>query len=66
MSSVSVAAAMTGAQSASVQMTLAAKMMKMNADAQGAIAQVLATAQQNLQQLAGTAAGVGQNVDISV
>ena len=57
---------MSGAQSASAQMALAAKMMKMNADAQGAIAQVLDAAQQNLLQLANTAAGVGQNVDISV
>jgi hypothetical protein len=57
---------MAGAQGASVQMALAAKMLKMNADAHGAIAQVLDAAQQNLQQLASAAAGLGRNVDISV
>jgi len=49
-----------------VQMALAAKMLKMNADSQGAIAQVLDAAAQNLNRLANVAAGVGQNVDISV
>jgi hypothetical protein len=66
MNPTSLAAAMTGAQSAGVQMALAAKMLKMNADAQGAIARVLDAAQQNMQQFANSAAGVGQNVDISV
>lgn len=62
----SLVSAMAGAQMGSVQMALAAKMLKMNADSQGAIAQVLDAAQQNLSQLANVAAGVGQNLDISV
>lgn len=49
-----------------VQMAMAAKMIKMNADAAGAITQVLDAAQQNINRLANVAAGVGQNLDISV
>ena len=66
MSSVSVAAAMSGASAASTQMALAAKMMRMNADAEASVAKLIDAAQQNLQQLAGAAAGLGQNLDISV
>ncbi|MGN6571684.1 MAG: hypothetical protein ACTHLO_09740 [Pseudolabrys sp.] len=66
MSSVSVAAAMAGASAASTQMALAAKMMRMNADAEASVAKLLDSAQQNMQQLTNTAAGQGQNLDISV
>jgi len=62
----SLVSAMAGAQMSGVQMALAAKMLKMNADSQGAIAQVLDAAAQNLNRLANVAAGVGQNLDISV
>ena len=62
----SLVAAMVGAQMSNVQMTMAAKMLRMNADAAGAIVQVLEAAQQNLNNLANVAAGVGQNVNISV
>jgi hypothetical protein len=61
----SVAQAMVGAQQADTQMSLAAKMLKMKADAAGAVADLLDKAQQNLQSLANVAAGVGQNVNIS-
>jgi hypothetical protein len=61
----SLASAMTGAQMGGVQMALAAEMLRMNADAAGAIVQVLQAAQQNLNSLANVAAGVGQNVNIS-
>jgi hypothetical protein len=60
-----VAQAMVGAQQADTQMSLAAKMLKMNADAAGAVANMLDAAQQNLQSLANVAAGVGQNVNIT-
>jgi hypothetical protein len=60
-----VAAAMVGAQAADAQMTMAAKMLRMNADAAGAVADMLDAAQQNLQSLANVAAGVGQNINIS-
>jgi hypothetical protein len=62
----SIAAALAGAQLSNVQMAIAAKMLRMNAEAQGAIVQVLEAAHQNLASLANVADGVGQNLNISV
>lgn len=56
---------MVGAQAADTQMSLAAIMLRMNADSAGSVAKLLDSAQQNLQSLANVAAGVGQNVNIS-
>jgi hypothetical protein len=61
----SIAAAMAGAQMSSVQMAIAAKMLRMNADAASAIVQVLDAAQKNIANLANVAAGVGQNLNIT-
>jgi hypothetical protein len=58
------AASFAGASTAKLQMAAAAKMMKMNADAQGAVVQVLEAAQENMKAL--VAAGIGGNLDISV
>jgi hypothetical protein len=58
------ATAFAGAQTAQLQMAVAAKMMKMNAEAQGAVVQVLEAAQENMKAL--VAAGMGGNLDISV
>lgn len=62
----SLAATMAGAQAGRTQMAMAAKMMKMNADSAASIIQVIEAAQQNLDTLANAAAGLGQNLDISV
>jgi hypothetical protein len=62
----SLAAAMVGAQVGRTQAAMAAKMMKMNADNAASIIQVIEAAQQNLDKLANAAAGLGQNLDISV
>ena len=62
----SLAAAMVGAQVGRLQLAAAAKMMKMNADSAASIVQVIEAAQKNLGQLADAAAGLGQNLDISV
>jgi len=62
----SLAAAMVGAQVGRLQLAAATKMMKMNADNAASIVQVIEAAQQNLTQLANAAAGLGQNLDISV
>ena len=62
----SLVSAMAGAQMGSVQMALAARMLKMNADAASSVAQLLDSAAQNLNRLANVAAGVGPNVDIAV
>jgi hypothetical protein len=66
MSSTSVAAAMAGAQVGGERLALATKLVRMNADAQDAIAQVIDAAAQNAQRLSAAAAGVGHKVDISV
>jgi hypothetical protein len=62
----SLAAAMAGAQMSAVQMALAAKMLRMNADAAASVAQVIDAAQQNMQSLTDATAGLGQNIDIRV
>jgi hypothetical protein len=58
------ASAFAGASAAKLQIAAAAKMMKMNADAQGAVVQVLEAAQENMKAL--VAAGIGGNLDMSV
>jgi hypothetical protein len=50
----------------SVQMAMSAKMLRMNADSAASVAQMVDSAQQNMSNLANVAAGVGQNLDISV
>ena len=62
----SLAAALVGAQTGSTQISMAAKMLRMNADSEASIAQVIEAAQQNLASLANVAPGIGQNVNISV
>ena len=66
MDPVSIATALVGSQMANVQMAVAAKMLRMNADNASAIVQVLDAAQKNLQNLANVAEGVGRNLNISV
>lgn len=61
----SIAAALVGSQMSNAQMALAARMLRMNADAASSIVQVLDAAQQNLASLANVAAGVGQNLNIT-
>jgi hypothetical protein len=65
MDPVSIATALVGAQMSGVQMAVAAKMLRMNADAAGSIVQVLDAAQKNIASLANVAAGVGQNLNIT-
>ena len=60
---VSIAAAFVASQAAQLQMAVAAKMLRMNADAEKGIVQLISAAQQNLASLA---EGVGANLDISV
>jgi hypothetical protein len=62
----SLAAVLVGAQASQAQMAAAAMMMRMNADAAKSVVQVIDAAKQNMQSLANVAAGVGQNVNISV
>ena len=61
----SIAAAFVGAQAAQLQTAMAAKMLKMNADASADAAKLLEAAQQNFNQLANVAGGIGGNLDIT-
>ena len=61
----SIATALVASQMGNVQMAVAAKMLRMNADNASAIVQVLDAAQKNLQSLANVAEGVGRNLNIS-
>ncbi len=65
MDPVSIATAFVRQQASQFQTAAAAKMMKMNADGAQAIAQLLDAAAQNATK-AMTAAGIGQNLDITV
>ncbi len=58
------AAAFAGAQTAQLQIAAAAKMLRMNAQAEGAVVQVLEAAQENMKAL--VAEGLGGTLDISV
>jgi hypothetical protein len=66
MNPASIAAAFIAAQAGQVQTAVAAKMLKMNADAASSVAQLLDAAQQNMNRLANVAAGIGGNLDITV
>jgi len=57
-------AVMSGAQAGRAQMVMAAKMLRMNADASGMVAKIVESAQANLKSLANVAEGVGKNVNI--
>ena len=61
----SIAAAFVGAQAAQLQTAVAAKMLRMNADAAADTVKLLEAAQQNFSQLANVAAGIGGNLDIT-
>jgi hypothetical protein len=61
----SIATAFVAQQAGQVQTAVAAKMLKMTADASGDIAKMLEAAQQNFNNLANVASGIGGNVDIT-
>ena len=61
----SIASAFLGAQAAQTQMTVAAKMLKMNLDQQASVVQLLDAGQQNLSKLANVASGVGTQLDVT-
>jgi hypothetical protein len=62
----SLAAAMVGAQAARGQSAIAAQMIKMNAQADTAVVQMLDAAAQNASRLANLADGTGTVLDVSV
>jgi hypothetical protein len=60
----SLATALVSAQAGQVQIGFAAKMMKMNADQQNSIAQMISSVAQGSGK-SNLAAGIGQNLDIA-
>jgi thiamine pyrophosphokinase len=61
----SIAAAFVAAQAGQLQTAVAAKMLRMNAQASADTAKLLEAAQQNFNQLANVAGGIGDNLDIT-
>ena len=62
----SIAAAFIAQQAAQMQIAVAAKMLRMNAQSGNDVAKLLEAAQQNFKSLANVAAGVGQNLNVTV
>ena len=62
----SIAAAFIAQQAGQLQMAVAAKMARMNADRAADVVKLLEAAQQNFDRLAKVATGLGGNLDISV
>lgn len=61
----SLAAAIIGAQVGKVQLAVAAKILRMNAEAERSVAELIDAAQQNVDKLANVGAGIGTNIDIT-
>jgi hypothetical protein len=61
----SIAAAFVAAQAGQLQTAVAAKMLRMNANASADAAKLLEAAQQNLNRLVNVAGGIGGNLDIT-
>jgi len=61
----SLAAAIIGAQVGKVQLAVAGKILRMNAEAERSVAELMDAAQQNIDKLANVAAGIGTNIDIT-
>jgi hypothetical protein len=57
--------AMLGAQTGMVQLAVAVRLMRMNADQGASIAKLIDAAQQNTSSLANVAGTVGTNLDVS-
>ena len=63
---VSLATAFIGARSAELQLAIAAKMLRMNAETARSAVTLIEAAQENVSRLANVAAGIGENLDVSV
>ncbi len=62
----SIATALISAQVGQVQLAVAAKLAKMNAEQGASVVQLLDAAKSNFDRLANVASGIGTNLDISV
>jgi hypothetical protein len=66
MDSADLASAFVAAQAGQTQLAVAAKMLRMNADAAQSVVKLLEAGQENIDRLANVASGVGGNLDVSV
>ena len=57
--------ALMGAQTGMVQLAVAARLARMNADQGAAVVKLIDAAQQNIDPLANVAAGIGKNLNVS-
>jgi hypothetical protein len=57
--------ALIGAQTGQLQLAVAARLLRMNADNGASVVKLIDAAKQNLAPLANAAAGIGTNLDIS-
>jgi hypothetical protein len=57
--------ALMGAQTGMMQLGVAARLMRMNADQGAAVVKLIDAAQQNIDPLANVAAGLGTNLDVN-
>jgi hypothetical protein len=57
--------ALMGPQTGMVQLALAARLARMDADQGSSVAKLIDAAQQNIDPLANVAAGIGTNLDVS-
>jgi hypothetical protein len=65
MDAVAIASAIMAAQMSQVQMAVAAKLAKMNAEQGAAMVQLLEAAKANMNSLANVGAGIGANLNVS-
>jgi hypothetical protein len=65
MDAASIAAAFVAAQAGQLQTAVAAKMLRMNADASADTVKLLQAAQQNFNRLANVASGIGGTIDVT-
>jgi len=61
----SLAAAIMGSQAGLTQLTLAARLERMNADQGASVAKLIDAAQQNMKSLTNVAGGIGSKLDVS-
>jgi hypothetical protein len=61
----SLISAVLGAQAANTRLDMGAEMLRMNADGERAIVQMISAAAQSANSLANVAAGTGTNLDIT-
>ena len=59
------ATVLVGGRTAEIQLAIAARMLRMNADTAASVLKMIEAAQQNMDRLANVAVGVGGNLDVS-